>query len=46
MYPEPFTDEDKPATIVLRKGGPANLMDVSTLTSKFQHHTYKTLNIY
>jgi hypothetical protein len=30
----PHADEDKPATITLRKGDPANLMDVSTLTSK------------
>jgi len=29
-------DVDKPATIVLRKGDPSNLMDVSTLTSKFR----------
>lgn len=45
-FVEPFADEDKPATIVLRKGDPSNLMDVSTLTSKLQEHLYTTVSTY
>jgi hypothetical protein len=46
MTAEPYADEHKPATITLRKGDPSNLLDVSTLTSKFRDHTREAVNLY